>query len=581
MPFRNPLALLGLLSIIPLIIIYLIRPKPKEIVFSSTMFLREGEAERSAVLSRLIYDPLFWVQLLVLCSLSVAAAGPYTTDVGTASSHLVVVLDGSASMDAGIAAAKSLIDPFLDRYEKVSIILAESVPVTVLQGGSSAEARDALAGLKSKAVSADLSSSMILASNLLGSDGGNILVASDFISWTGDDPQATRKVLQADGKIGIVFADSRQGGDNVALVDGWDVPGPGYVNHTAQVHNFGSARSVPILIQGPGGSSSRMASIAAGGDYYLSFTAYPGVNQISLDLQDAVAWDNNAFVCVPDMGEKRVLYLGEKGSALAALRSLPNVRVETAGKFSDFDLVVVAKNASQDGQLNRYIDGGGKVIYIAQDQESPEYLPVRVTGRSEGSASLWVRDTGFAEEVHFDEIGLFGYPEATARRGSATMVEANGVPVLAYWRLGRGTVIYDGLELNSDFYSRPEYPIFWYQMANWITGVPDVGEANRKTGTVIPLGDTVSVETPSQAITTSSLLLDEVGIYRYRAVELAANMYDARESSLSRSGSIQAGEFREGSRETIVEKDISNWVIALAALAILLELAIMRWRRET
>lgn len=581
MPFRNPLALLGLLSIIPLIIIYLIRPKPKEIVFSSTMFLREGEAERSAVLSRLIYDPLFWVQLLVLCSLSVAAAGPYTTDVGTASSHLVVVLDGSASMDASIAAAKSLIDPFLDRYQKVSIILAESVPVTVLQGGSSAEARDALAGLKSKAVSADLSSSMILASNLLGSDGGNILVASDFISWTGDDPQATRKVLQADGKIGIVFADLRQGGDNVALVDGWDVPGPGYVNHTAQVHNFGPARSVPILIQGPGGSSSRMASIAAGGDYYLSFTAYPGINQISLDLQDAVAWDNNAFVCVPDMGEKRFLYLGEKGSALAALRSLPNVRVETAGEFSDFDLVVVAKNASQDGQLNRYIDGGGKVIYIAQDQESPEYLPVRVTGRSEGSASLWVRDTGFADEVHFDEIGLFGYPEATARRGSTTMVEANGVPVLAYWRLGRGTVIYDGLELNSDFYSRPEYPIFWYQMANWITGVPDVGEANRKTGTVIPLGDAVSVETPSQAITTSSLLLDEVGIYRYRAVELAANMYDARESSLSRSGSVQAGEFREGSRETIVEKDISNWVIALAALAILLELAIMRWRRET
>jgi hypothetical protein len=30
-----------------------------------------------------------------------------------------------------------------------------------------------------------------------------------------------------------------------------------------------------------------------------------------------------------------------------------------------------------------------------------------------------------------------------------------------------------------------------------------------------------------------------------------------------------------------VEKDISNWFIALAALAILMELAIMRWRRET
>lgn len=581
MPFRNPLALLGLLSIIPLIIIYLIRPRPKEIIFSSTMFLREGEAERSAVLSRLIYDPLFWVQLLVLCSLSVAAAGPYTTEEGVASSHLVVVLDGSASMQGSMAEAKKLADPFLDRYEKISIILAESVPITVLQGGSSAEARDALAGLGAKAVSADLSSGMVLASNLLAPDGGNILVASDFISWTGDDPEATRKVLQADGKVGIVFADSRQGGDNVALVDGWDVPGPGYVNHTAQVHNFGPTRSVPIIIQGPGGSSSRMANIAAGGDYYLSFTAYTGVNQISLDLQDAVAWDNHAFVYVPDMGEKRVLCQGEVGPALAALRSLPNVLVETSGDYANFDLVVVGRNASLDGKLNRYIDGGGRVIYIAMDLESPEYLPVKVASVAQGPASLWVRNVGFSSGIHFDEIGLFSYLEATPRRGSITMVEANGVPVLSYWRLGRGTVIYDGLEKETDFYSRPEYPIFWYQMTNWITGVPDIGQANRKTGEMIPLGDAVSVETPSSTVTASNLLLDEVGIYRYRGEALAANMYNARESYLIRSGSVQAGEFQEGSRETIVEKDISNWVIALAALAILLELAILRWRRET
>jgi hypothetical protein len=96
------MALLGLLSVIPLIIIYLIRPRPKEMLFSSTIFLREGEAERSAVLSRLIKDPLFWVQLLVLCSLSIAAAGPYTVSLQPSQSHLVVVLDISASMQAAL-----------------------------------------------------------------------------------------------------------------------------------------------------------------------------------------------------------------------------------------------------------------------------------------------------------------------------------------------------------------------------------------------------------------------------------------------------------------------------------------------
>jgi hypothetical protein len=304
-----------------------------------------------------------------------------------------------------------------------------------------------------------------------------------------------------------------------------------------------------------------------------------------MDLQDAVQWDNRAYVYVPNIGKKKVLYLGEDGPSLAALRSLPNVLVETSADsadFSDFDLVVAGKNASQDGKLNRYIDAGGAVIYVASaNKESPEYLPVRIAGEAQGPANLWVRDQGFAEGVHFDEIGLFSFPEATPRRRSVTMVEANGVPVLSYWRLGKGTVVYDGLEDDSDFYQRPEYPIFWYQMVNWITGVPDISESNRKTGEVIPLGETTVVDTPSGVITTANLPLDEVGIYRFRGESIAANMYDPKESSLGRSNSISSGEFQGASRETLVEKDISNWFIALAALAILMELAIMRWRRET
>ena len=90
--------------------------------------------------------------------------------------------------------------------------------------------------------------------------------------------------------------------------------------------------------------------------------------------------------------------------------------------------------------------------------------------------------------MHFDEIGLFRFPQAVSRKGSTTMVEANGVPILSYWRLGKGMVIYNGLEMDSDFYLRPEYPIFWYQMVNWITGVPDISQSNRKTGEMIHLG---------------------------------------------------------------------------------------------
>jgi len=582
MPFQNPLALLGLLSIIPLIIVYLIRPKPKEIPFSSNLFLREGEAERSAVLSRLVSDPLFWVQLLVLLSLSVAAAGPYTVSTGMAGSHLAIVLDVSASMEASFPEALRLAGTYLDDYERITIVMADSIPKAALQDGSSAQARDVLAGLTPRAVSTDLSAAMQLASVLLGTEGGNILVVSDFVSWTGDRPQDTRRQLEARG-LGVVFADSYQGGENVGVVNGWNVEGTGYVNHTALIHNFGGSRAVPITISGPGGSTDRSINLPEGGDFYLSFTAYPGENRVSLDMDDAIASDNEAYVYVPDYGLINVLYLGEEGPSLAALRSLPNVLVRQAGSYGDFDLIVVSRNASADGQLNRYIDSGGRVVFVASDGESPEYLPVRVSGVSQGPVGLWVRDQGFAEDIHFDEIGVFSYPEAAPRRRSVTLVEAGGVPVLSYWRLGRGTVVYTGLEKDSDFYLRPEYPIFWHQMVNWLSGVPDISQANRKTGEIIPLGEPTIVDTPEGTVTTSNLLLDQVGIYRFRDETLAANMYDPRESDLSRDANAipSAGQFTgAGQRETLVENDLTPWVIALAALAVLAELAAIRWRRE-
>lgn len=582
MPFSNPLALLGLLSIVPLIIIYLIRPKPKIIPFSSTIFLTEGEAERSAILSRLIKDPLFWIQLFILISISVAAAGPYTNTVGAPSSHLVVVLDVSASMENSFSRAMNIIDPYLNEYDRVSIVLASSIPESALQSGNGAEARDVLSKVSPRAVDADISSAMNLASGMLGSEGGNILVVSDFISWQGDDPNDTRKLLEADGKTSIVFANTRQGGDNVAIIGGWEVPGNGYVNHTALVHNFGSARTVPLTIRGPGGSSSRSIAMDQGGDYYFSFTAFSGVNYISFDLTDALSWDNKAYIYVPDQGQKKVLYLGDETPALSALRSLPNVQVARSGDYSNFDLIVAAKNASSDGELNRYIDNGGRAIYIAYSgNDSPEYLPVNVKGSSAGPVNLWFRDPEFASDIHFDEIGIFSYLDSSARRGSVSMIEANGAPVLAYWRLGKGTAIYDGLEVNSDFYLRPEYPIFWYEMINWLTGVPDVSESNRKTGEFIPLGETVNVDAPQGTITTSSLLLDEVGIYRFQGTALAANLYDPRESDLSGGANYPAGEFKTGTAsETLVEQDLSQWVIILAALAILTELAVVWWRRE-
>ena len=584
MPFSNPLALLGLLSLVPLIIIYLIRPRPKEVLFSSSLFLPEGEAERSAVLSRLITDPLFWIQALILIALSTAAAGPYTLSEGTPSTHLAIVMDVSASMDGGFQQALNTPEPYLDSYSKVSIVLAENIPAVTLQDGSPTEARDTLAKITPKAVTSDLSGAMNLARGLLGTDGGNILVVSDFRGWLGDDPEDTRKLLESKPGISVVFAKTSTGGDNVALVGGWSVPsGSGYVNHTAQVHNYGSARQVPITVSGPGGSSTRAVSLAKGQDYYFSFNAVPGINIVSLGVNDAVSSDNRAYIYVPGQRQTNVLYLGEDEPSLIALQSLPSVKVEKSGDPLDFDVVVASKNSSTDGALNRYVDGGGKIVYVAyNDNESPDYLPAKINGRAAGPVNLWQRSQEFAGDIHFDEIGVQNYLDAAPRRQSQTLVEANGAPVLAYWRLGKGMVVYNGLEYDSDFYVRPEYPIFWYETLNWLLGVPDILDSNKKTGDIVPLGETLTVDTPSGGETTSNLLMDDVGIYRYRDTTLAASMYNPQESDLTGDGaSYPSGQFSMASaREAQTQNDLSPWVILLGAVLIIGEMALVWWRRE-
>ncbi|MDL5503738.1 MAG: hypothetical protein QSU88_11030, partial [Candidatus Methanoperedens sp.] len=73
--------------------------------------------------------------------------------------------------------------------------------------------------------------------------------------------------------------------------------------------------------------------------------------------------------------------------------------------------------------------------------------------------------------------------------------------------------IFDPLntQIWNDFHALPEYPLFWKQMLEWITGSLDVSEYNAKTGQYIRLPARETVKTPSESVTTELLLLDEVG----------------------------------------------------------------------
>ncbi|MGC9514288.1 DUF7408 domain-containing protein [Methanocrinis sp.] len=581
MPFSTPLALLGLLSAIPLILLYMIRPRPKDLLFPSTAFVREGEAKPTAALNRLITDPLFWIQLLVIVFLVLAAAGPFTEARGTQGEHLVVVVDLSASMEASFEEAEEIVLRYASGQDRTSMVIAENIPIVALREGNGEQVRTTIDSLSPRAVSADLSAGMMMAKSLLGAEGGSILVVSDFVSWTGDDPQVTRRLIEGEG-TGVVFVDSGGEGENLGIVGGWIVDSGAALNYTCLIRNYGPERTVPIRIEGPGGTTSRSVTIESGGDHYLTFDAFPGISSVTLDLEDAISSDDRAFVYAPELGAKRILYLGDEGPVLAALRSIPNLKVERRGDYAGFDVVVV-ENGTVDGELNRYVYDGGKIVYVASNgSASPEYLPVRISGVANDSAPLWTRNPVFAEDLHLDEVELYSHLLATARPGSVTIAEANAVPVISYWRLGGGTAVYMGLSSDrSDFYQRPEYPVFWYEMIGWLTSIPDASESNRRTGEIVRLGETIQVNAPGGRIETDVLLLDRVGVYRFQGRTLAANMYDPVESNLAKGETLNLGTFAGGrTSEKVIERDLSPWLVLVAAALIVLELLIIRRRRE-
>src|SRR3989338_9826612 len=99
--WENPFGWLALLSLIPFILFYFVRPKPVELEVPSLMFFMRSQyvdKERS-FLKRFRFDIFFLLQLLILLLLSLYFIDPFTSlGSNVLVDHAVFVVDISASM---------------------------------------------------------------------------------------------------------------------------------------------------------------------------------------------------------------------------------------------------------------------------------------------------------------------------------------------------------------------------------------------------------------------------------------------------------------------------------------------------
>ena len=97
---ENQLGLYAFLSLIPLIILYLIRPKPKSMQIPSLMFFLKAKSnpEKRSFFRTFTRDLLMLLQILTLIFIAGSLASPYLiTKQDVVSDNIILVLDASAS----------------------------------------------------------------------------------------------------------------------------------------------------------------------------------------------------------------------------------------------------------------------------------------------------------------------------------------------------------------------------------------------------------------------------------------------------------------------------------------------------
>ncbi|MCS3924705.1 vWA domain-containing protein [Methanosalsum natronophilum] len=625
--FDNPLALLALLSIIPLIILYLLKPKPKIIKVPSLLFLMKVENNKKrfySSLTKIIKDPLFWVQLFVLILLSLAAASPYfTTDEPLSQEHTVLIIDSSASMQANNIYQDALNHAEAQITRTNTIILASNTPEIVLNRGSSTDTRRVLNQLSPNDVIADVSSAMNRGVQEVSEHGGKIVVISDFTNWDGEDPVITKSLIESYG-IEVEFINVGRSTGNVGFINGWiDLTADGYTYRGIIKNYYDRDITIDLAIFNQDDEvpfESKSLTIPEKQTRQFSIPALgPGITRVEIENEDSFMVDNIAYISVPREIEQNVLLISDQDKlpSKTALSIIPNVRLSIAdtvpSELGTYDAIIVA-NKEKDGILTNhevnavenYVKQGGSAIFVASEALDPNevatdllrLLPVRVgdvVDKPRGVTLNKLVTNRLTEDINFEEVAVYKYLEATPRSGANVLVETDdGTPIYSHHSLDQGTVIYigfnDGLKQEpwNNFHNLPEYPVFWSKLINWIGGTGTISDFNVETGTVVSFRDTQTIKTPNTEIETNRIQMNTVGVYEIGAQNIVANLYSESESDTTKDGSDVMNRVSEQDTETEppqetmfeIKNFIDDYLIYLVILLIILEIIIVKRRGE-
>ncbi len=587
MPFDRLMGALAFLALVPFVIVYLRRPKPSERTIPSLMFFIKdrGTTRFHSFFRQLLQSILFLLQLAILSLLAFSVMGLFIDVSADKTGKTAIVLDVSASMqaeqgsstrfDGAVARASEFLDG------RVSIVLAANVPRVVLENGGAEEAKRILRSVEPLDTGSNIGDAMLVARDLLGGK-GEIIVLSDFIATEGIDPVVAKRAVSQSAVVR--FFDFGGKARNVGIT-GLRV---GKSSTAVSMNNFNDVEEdVRVQVFNNGAVQDEASiTIPAMSMEDFSFDTIAGSTEVRLVVDDDFPADNIAYASVPERIKAKVLLITneERSNIEAALLSDPSVSLEVARPpvVNRFNYDVIILHAFDPklmlpgyySALEKAASNGSSVIITGQENLNDakiKILPVEILGVGELSRNIVNITNYFTDGIDFGVNERF--LEARAKEGSATLVSADGSPVLVLSGRGSGNVVYYGLiDGYSSFKSSPSYPQFWSRLVSFLTQTEDLANFNFETGR-IEVVQSQLVTTPLGKIKTERVLFDKSGFYFYDRKVAAANLLNARESSVSSDPDVFSGEEQKVESEASRLKETRRFYTLLALIAALMVFA--------
>ncbi len=617
MAFLTPLLLLLGLLAIPIIIMYMLRLRRQEMVVSSTMLWNQltRDREANALWQKLRRNLLMYLQLLILALLVIALARPFLRLPSVVNRSVVVLLDGSPSMQATDTAEQSAyatrFDAAKDEVNRLIRALSGGNQMTIIQVGAVPEVLAAATGDKNKlfevveqaqpdSAPADWPAAFALASGAAqGFRDARVIIVSDG-GLPADLPPlppdtAYVPVGISSENLSVSALATRRGEESVELF--------------AAVTNHGRVPQNAILSLGIDGQlfDARDLFVPAGETVDLTWQLGDDLSIVEAVISSAefdhLAVDNRAFAVHEGGVTSQALLVTDGNIFIEQIFSvLPGL--ESFKTPADTDLT----DSIASNQFDMYVLDGADLpdplpaadlLIIDPPFENDPNALIRTSGLVTGTqntAAIRLVDSPLLEFVDWSGVSIREM-KAIDAPWATTLVEAAGGPlIMTGEQNGQRIAIISFALQDSDLPLQITFPILMSNLTDWLNPgrafrVPD----GLQPGDVVPLvpGATSSgivVQKPDQTSWTANASegeilfteTDQPGLYVVGLVEgndvqtagaFAVNLFAPQESAIAPAEGLTLGalEIEAGSGDDIGRYEFWIWLAAAAFLVLLIE----------